>query len=479
MVGVAMINSTLHFLTFSVILEPDRYMKVAVIYDASSEAMVTQFMDRATGPEEWIPFQVACGPSLTRAIRTISTSGFSYAMNLCSEGHSDDEARSVLVALLLEQNHIPYTGCRSTTLAYPYDIVMMMLWYAELPLPHFAVVMDNDGIDAALTTMKPVKAVSTSPWWPRLESSLNSSSMTDVSAALKSGLKSHGALVVTEPSSQVGHPVAMVDVMIMSASKRPRVCIDAPAALRDDPSWPSVEGKLTAHAESFFSLVLYEVGYAKLRFTVVLSPQEIRLDAVFFNPPILELLAAFPDCLQELLQEALHQCPPPTYSIELHSDSRKGYRLCAAQNLSKGSIVFEDEGRSFAIVTRPHVCANWDAKSKVTFSEYAWPLDGEGHTYAIWEKEPSRWRPINHSCDPNCVFAAPHSLNIIAARDINKGDDLTMDYATFCDGTMKPFDCLCGSRLCRGRIQADERALQKYGKHSWFRAVPPPVAPIT
>lgn len=33
------------------------------------------------------------------------------------------------------------------------------------------------------------------------------------------------------------------------------------------------------------------------------------------------------------------------------------------------------------------------------FDQYAWPL-GED-CYAIWDLEPSKWRPINHSCDPN------------------------------------------------------------------------------
>ncbi len=39
-----------------------------------------------------------------------------------------------------------------------------------------------------------------------------------------------------------------------------------------------------------------------------------------------------------------------------------------------------------------------------------------------------------------------------ALRDIAPDEELTTDYATFCDARMTPFDCQCGSPQCRGRI---------------------------
>jgi SET domain-containing protein len=58
---------------------------------------------------------------------------------------------------------------------------------------------------------------------------------------------------------------------------------------------------------------------------------------------------------------------------------------------------------------------------------------------------------INHSCDPNCramVFKG-HIL-YIAARDIQPGEELTVDYQFEPD--VPKVRCICGSHRCRGTI---------------------------
>jgi hypothetical protein len=158
----------------------------------------------------------------------------------------------------------------------------------------------------------------------------------------------------------------------------------------------------------------------------------------------------------------------PLFSL-LFDPRQKGYHMRAAADIKKGQVVFADEGREFAIVTKPFVEATWSDKDKTTFSEYAWPLGMDGHVYAIWNADPRLWRPINHSCAPNLVFAEGHSLNVIASRDVPAGEDLTLDYATFCDSVMKPFDCHCGAATCRHRIVPDENAIETFGPHSFLR----------
>lgn len=59
------------------------------------------------------------------------------------------------------------------------------------------------------------------------------------------------------------------------------------------------------------------------------------------------------------------------------------------------------------------------------------------------------------TADTSCSlwFGKNHSLNVYARVDIAEGDQLTMDYATFCSGPlMHPFDCMCKSAKCRVRI---------------------------
>eukprot|EP00760_Papus_ankaliazontas_P027478 PhM_4_TR3357/c0_g1_i1/m.87493/K01921/ddl; D-alanine-D-alanine ligase len=174
------------------------------------------------------------------------------------------------------------------------------------------------------------------------------------------------------------------------------------------------------------------------------------------------------DCL---IKSALKRHAEKQPLFEVTYEPGKGYHVVAARDIRKDTIVFPDEGRPMPIVTKPHVDATWSDADKIVFSQYAWPLSDDKHVYAIWQDDHTTWRPINHSCDPNIVFVAPHSLNCFARRDIAEGEELTMDYATFCDETMKPFECCCGAAGCRKIIEVTKSAVVPYGKNAWHRTV--------
>lgn len=62
---------------------------------------------------------------------------------------------------------------------------------------------------------------------------------------------------------------------------------------------------------------------------------------------------------------------------------------------------------------------------------------------------------VNHCCDPNCVSRiSPHgTLDFVAWREIEAGDEITFDYAMRNDSIDNfPARCSCGSSACRGRI---------------------------
>jgi len=58
---------------------------------------------------------------------------------------------------------------------------------------------------------------------------------------------------------------------------------------------------------------------------------------------------------------------------------------------------------------------------------------------------------INHSCDPNChaVIVRGHIL-YVALRDIEPGEELTVDYRFEPD--VPTVRCICGMQRCRGTI---------------------------
>jgi hypothetical protein len=91
---------------------------------------------------------------------------------------------------------------------------------------------------------------------------------------------------------------------------------------------------------------------------------------------------------------------------------------------------------------------------------------GEDRNLAV---EPADWpgRYGNHSCDPNLWMAG--SALVVAARDINPGEELTIDYALQTASPEWQMTCHCRSSRCRGTIRGDDWRLtdlqQRYRGH--------------
>ena len=76
----------------------------------------------------------------------------------------------------------------------------------------------------------------------------------------------------------------------------------------------------------------------------------------------------------------------------------------------------------------------------------------EDDLYSVEERGEDPTYFMNHSCDPNVWMAGVVSL--VARRDIESGEELTVDYALFeaCEGFVGTWECVCGSIGCRGRV---------------------------
>ena len=124
-----------------------------------------------------------------------------------------------------------------------------------------------------------------------------------------------------------------------------------------------------------------------------------------------------------------------------------GYGIYAARPIQKGDVVFQGEEMAQRIVTKRYVDKHWNEDEKMHFRRYAYPVSEE--LFILWDEDPSEWAPQNHSCDPNTAF---EGLNVLAIRDIQQNEELTLDYAHFLDENMEPFQCRCGSPICKGLI---------------------------
>jgi SET domain len=141
-----------------------------------------------------------------------------------------------------------------------------------------------------------------------------------------------------------------------------------------------------------------------------------------------------------------------------------GFGMIAARDLRAGEVAVRYEERAQRMISRRHVQRTWRGTRKQWFESYAWPIAGEVH--GMWSNDPTEWLPINHACDPNTWF---EGLDLVARRDIGVGDELTVDYATFCGPDMQAFECRCGSAKCRRVILGSDLQLlgiaKRYGDH--------------
>ena len=94
---------------------------------------------------------------------------------------------------------------------------------------------------------------------------------------------------------------------------------------------------------------------------------------------------------------------------------------------------------------------------------------------------------INHSCDPNCItkYYSLKKRDIIAVRDIKKGEELTVDYSTgaiygfgkggFVTEEGSIMKCKCGSRNCRIYITGDFFELSQHSQKKYYKYLPPSI----
>ena len=122
-------------------------------------------------------------------------------------------------------------------------------------------------------------------------------------------------------------------------------------------------------------------------------------------------------------------------------DPRVGLGVVATRRIPKGTItwVHDDVDQSFSA----EQVARLGPLFHRTIDKYAY-RDGVGHYVLCWDFA----RFVNHSCRPTCM--APGLDLEIAIRDIEPGEQLTGDYASY--NLVSEFACLCGAVECRGHV---------------------------
>jgi D-alanine-D-alanine ligase-like ATP-grasp enzyme len=168
--------------------------------------------------------------------------------------------------------------------------------------------------------------------------------------------------------------------------------------------------------------------------------------------------------LEHLIACAIRRRNRDSRSWALQFTRDRGFGMVATRAFEKGALVERYEGRPQTLVSRRHVERHWRGLRRRWFEPYAWPVSGS--LYVAWSDNPDDWRPINHACDPNTWL---EGLDLVARRDIAAGEELTVEYATFCGPSMSPFECRCAAPDCRQSILGTDHLLpvirDRYGDH--------------
>jgi len=186
---------------------------------------------------------------------------------------------------------------------------------------------------------------------------------------------------------------------------------------------------------NFTCSVFYEEGY------------EGSADYILINEPSGK--EAF---LHKIINEGIYRHKEKQRKYNVKGDALSGYGIYASQDLEAGEMIFASEEKPHRLVTKKYVEQNWNDEERESFRRYAWPVSSE--VFVLWDNAPAEWAPQNHSCNPNTGYTG---LNVIALRDINAEEELTIDYTSFLNDEMESFICNCGAENCKKLIQGIEQ----------------------
>ncbi len=413
-----------------------------------------------------------------KQLKELKKKNYDIFVNLC-EGYLEWSIPSVDVIYYMELLNLPFSGPTSVLYDPPKDLMKYVAYTVGIKTPAFALIESLDSIEEECHHLqyplfvKPDKAGDSLGIDDR-------SLVNDKEALLKKSasiIEEYGPLLVEEYID--GREFT---VMVVADSKNENSCTAFKPieyifpmgfqfktyALKTSElhpeanipcSDPVLEKQLKNAAVQIFQ-GFGGVGYARLDFRVNNKNEifflEINFTCSVFYKDGYEGSADFilkcdgigqAGFLKKIIDEGIarHQRKQKKYIMK--GNAIAGYGIYATQNIAANDLIFKGEGMEQRIITRNYVERYWNVKEKETFRKYAYPLSKE--VFLLWDNNPSGWAPQNHSCDPNTTY---EGLNVVALRNITKGEELTLNYATFLDENMEPFNCRCGSANCCGLV---------------------------
>ena len=413
--------------------------------------------------------------STYKQLKAASKNGYDIYVNLC-EGYLDWTVPSIDVIYTLELLNLPYTGPNLKLYDPPKELMKYVAYCAGVATPTYQIISAANEIDEIKLSfplfIKPAKAGDSlgidenSLVYNKQELQQQVSKIIDEYYELLIEEYIAGreftVLVVANndgKTCQVFTPVEYIFPKNKSyktySLKTSELHLDANIPVTDI----ALKQELCTAAQNIFT-AFNGVGYARLDFRMNAKGKLFFLEinftcSVFYKNGYegsADYILKYDDIgqqgfLKHIIEEGIarHQRKQKPYCIK--GNAIAGYGIYATKNILQNETIFKGEEKAQRIVTKQFVDENWNEKQQEDFARYAYPISK--NVYILWDDDASKWAPQNHSCNANTTYKG---LNVIATKNINQNEELTLDYALLLNDTAHSFNCNCGSQNCREKI---------------------------
>ncbi|MDP3665775.1 MAG: ATP-grasp domain-containing protein [Sediminibacterium sp.] len=461
----------------------NNHLKVCVLLpDYSTSAVDYQYYDpprnlSALLPEATVDHVFLNKLTTYQQLKALQHKGYTIFVNLC-EGYLEWEVPSIDVIYTLELLGLPYTG--PTTLLYdpPKELMKYVAYCEGIATPAYTLLEKEEDLHTATAQLtfplfiKPAKAGDSLG----IDEHSLVHNQVELLEKVKASLQEYPQLLAEEyiagreftvliaanADGKTATSFKPVEFIFPSgfafktyALKTSELHPDANIPCND----PLIEQQLRDAAQKIFK-GFNGVGYARLDFRLNEKGQlyflEINFTCSVFYRDGYEGSADYilnydgieqAGYLRHIIAEGMARYARIQKKYTIKGDAIAGYGIYATRFIQAKELIFNGEGRSQRIITRRYVAENWTGAEKEIFARYAYPVSNE--VFLLWDENPAEWAPQNHSCRPNTAY---DGLNVLALCSIQPGQELTLDYASFLDDMMEPFQCRCGAPNCRGLV---------------------------
>ncbi len=458
-------------------------MKVCVLQpDYSTTAVDYQYYDPPRNLSALLPEHQVDHISLNKLttykqLKALQHKGYDIFVNLC-EGYLEWEVPSIDVIYTLELLGLPYTGPSMLLYDPPKELMKYVAYCEGVKTPAYVLIEKADDISAVISLLsfpvfiKPAKAGDSLG----IDDQSLAHTKEELLVKVNSLLENYDQLLAEEYIAGREFTVlvaANADGKTVTAFKPIEYIFPEgfhfktyslkTSELHPDANIPCndpvIDTLLRQSAQKIFT-AFNGVGYGRLDFRMNEKGElfflEINFTCSVFYSDGYEGSADFilqqdgigqAGFLRHMIAEGIARHQRMQKKYMMRGNAIAGYGIYAKKAIAPGEILFHGEQMAQRLVTRRFVEENWSEAEKETFRRYAYPLSNE--VFLLWDNDPSAWAPQNHCCEPNTSY---NGLNVIALRPIQAGEELTLDYASFLDEHMEPFQCRCGVPGCRGLI---------------------------